>query len=253
MINELMNIKHIKILIIIILVVFSNSCINQGNDKSTNNQVNDSEPPPPKPGECYDYDLKNTKFSQDTIKQIEILAENAKSIITENDIYELVNQTIFPTNEKKIADSLCQKIVQKTRTYYGHIDLKRLTQFYPKYIKQDDILFMYSQLSCNEFYWKSDNLKNAICLTDDELHKIFARQKGDTTNNSSDKWKTFRQKYGLYGLHSYSKPIFNKQKDFALIETSGSGGEGLGSGNLLIFQKINSKWKLIESIELWIT
>ena len=89
---------------------------------------------------------------------------------------------------------------------------------------------------------------NVWCLTpkDKDLYKA---QENDTT----DYWENFREHFGNYSRFNYSKPIFNKEKNIVVIEHSGQGDWLWGSGVILLFIKMNDKWKLIKEHNLWIS
>ncbi|GAA5023667.1 hypothetical protein GCM10011506_06690 [Marivirga lumbricoides] len=103
-----------------------------------------------------------------------------------------------------------------------------------------------SQFDSQTFLWDKNKLINVWCLTPKDLYKA---QENDTI----DYWVNFRELFGNYGHHHYSKPIFNKDKTVVVVEHSGQGGWLFGSGSILLFKKENSKWKLIKEYNLWIS
>jgi len=199
---------------------------------------------------CEDiYLLEN--FSLDTL---DILRKNHKiadSIITDNDIYELLRQTIFPTTAKLLPDSDKTLIQQVT---YANIDMdyRTLTEHYKEYIDKSDVLFLFSQMTSEPFYWNQKKMCNVTCITTKALKDIFYipdNTPGDSIrkilNNCRQKMKT---KYGHSFCEVYSKPIFNRNKTFAVM-TLHSGFYG----DILFFRKKNNKWVLIERQGTWIS
>jgi len=250
-----MKIRMKSNLILLFFLLSMMACFNSPDSKRNSEAEDEIPPTPPTPEALCDYFFKNTHLSKDTLKQIKILVKKAASIISENDVYNLMNQATFPTDTAALPDSLCTKIAKKTLTFGEHLNLNLLKSLSPTYIELADVLFMFSQISCNATEWDCGRLKNVVCLSQADLDMVFAKRTGeiDSIDYSSEKWKQFRRSYGKYGLHWYSKPIFNEKMDFALIEYRGAGGRGLGSGALLIFQKKDSRWRLVEARELWIT
>jgi len=244
--------KRILVLLIVFLISVFFSCINSSDEKEIIDLSQLPPPPPPKPGDCYDNNLKENSFSLDTIIKIKVLSKIAKRQITENDIYELITQTVFLSDEDALPDSLCLKIVKKVSTNSYDITFKDIENLYPKYISKNDIIYLYSQLTCDEFLWDCSKLKNTVCLSVADLVDL-QKSYQDSCSYEDVYWDTFIRKYGYYGLHVFSKPIFNLKKDFALVIYNGSGGRGLGSGQYLIFKKESNKWILVEEITTWVT
>jgi len=51
-------------------------------------------------------------------------------------------------------------------------------------------------------------------------------------------------------LYTFLVPVFNKNKDFAIVEYD-SKRVGYGHGTIVIFRKINGKWIKIKSFRSW--
>jgi len=126
-------------------------------------------------------------------------------------------------------------------------DLKNFINSQPDSIlTSQDKKFMKSQLANQTFLWDQDKFINVWCLTPKDLYKT-------KENDTIDYWENFRELFGNYGHHHYSKPLFNKDKTIIVIEHSGQGDWLLGSGSILLFRKENGKWKLLEERNLWIS
>ena len=234
--------RTIRTFFFLFMAFFISSCEN-----SDQKIIAETIPPPPKIDQCIDFDLKSRYFSADTVSLLQGFANESKTNILDNDIYTLMTQAFFRRDGKNMPDSLCTKIVLKTQTYKGEITLETISKLYPDFILQDDILYMYSQLSCEDYFWDTHQLPNTIGLTSEELERIFDDE--DAIKN----WEEFIGKYGLYGLHNFSKPIFNKAENIALVIHEGNGGCTLGSGTMYIVKKGKYRWRIVKEIELWIS
>lgn len=199
---------------------------------------------------CEDvYLLEN--FSDNTLETLRKNHKIADSIITDNDIYDLLRQTIFPTTTKSLPDSDKTLIQQVT---FANIDMnfKTLSHDYKEYINESDILFLFSQMTNEPFYWNEQKLCNVKCISTKELEEIYYIP--DTTpedsikvllNRSREKMKS---KYGHSFCEVYSKPIFNRNKTFAIITLHNG-----YYGDIMFFKKKNNKWTLIKREGTWIS
>lgn len=87
--------------------------------------------------------------------------------------------------------------------------------------------------------------KKIVWTTKNEMTEIFRKGKG---------WKEFYEKYGkTQGILSFSNIGFNKAKTQALFYYGNQSDWLAGSGHLVLFEKINGKWKLSISTMLWIS
>lgn len=90
--------------------------------------------------------------------------------------------------------------------------------------------------------------KKIIWLTDEEENEIF--KKGE------DGWENFYQnpKYRKsQGILIFSNIGFNKEKTQALLYYGNQSHWMSGAGYLILFEKINGKWKLSQSSLAWIS
>jgi hypothetical protein len=204
------------------------------------------------PWECYTPDMDIIKkFPIDTINLLIKNHKLADSIITDNDIYELVGQTIFPSGERLKPDSEFELLKQETFTSF-HIGYGTIIEFCPEFIGREDVLFLYSQITCESYFWNEKKLKNVKCVPTNEFKEYYLAPnnlpKQFVKSYFKFKRKKFKQKYKNRYIEIYSKPIFNKAKTLAIIEH-----EQNFYGDLLIFKKINNKWKKIAEHNLWIS
>jgi|GEM_PF-1038103 len=66
-------------------------------------------------------------------------------------------------------------------------------------------------------------------------------------------WKEFYKKYpGANGIEHFSLPVFDKEHRHALIYHSGSSGGLSGGGQLLLVEKSDAGWNVVQEVELWV-
>lgn len=131
-------------------------------------------------------------------------------------------------------------------TYKDTIFLKRI-------IKEKDIRKVITQLT----YDKSEHPKIKAYLirkplieiesiTVEKFNSFFGRFW------SSDRgWKRIEKKYGTNRVVEFSQAIYNGK--FASTYYGIHCGSLCGAGNIVIFEKINGKWKILTEINLWMS
>ena len=167
--------------------------------------------------------------------------KNYFPLIEDQNIYNFMNQLI----KNNPIDSLHYRKMRCFTISLDEDSKKVINKISEKYLNKEDKKFILSQISNKRFLWDKNRLSNYWLLSQvviDSLH-----------NEKEDFWKAFKKEYGFYGLHSFSKPLFNNNKDIVVIEHSGSGGGTLGSGSILIYKKVDNSWVLIENYRLWIS
>lgn len=185
-----------------------------------------------------DYRKTNAGYSYDELK-------NKYTVISEQEIYDFMNYTLFGADSVIDDRREFMKLICISFTHSS--DLKKFINSQPDTVLTgQDKKIMTAQLEYQTFLWDQDKLINVWCLTPKDLYKI---QENDTI----DYWENFREHFGNYGRHKYSKPIFNKEKNIIVIEHSGQGDWLWGSGDILLFRKENGKWRLFKEQNLWIS
>jgi hypothetical protein len=167
------------------------------------------------------------------------------SVINDKEAYEFMNYALFGASNI-VADSL-EFIKLNCFSLMHTSQLKSfINSSSDTLLNSSDKKFMRQQLNNKLFLWNNEALINVWCLTPEDFAKI---NYSDTT----DYWEQFRANFGEYGLHYYSKPIFNEVKNICIIEHSGQRDWLFGSGDILLFKKINGNWKLLIEENLWIS
>ena len=124
-----------------------------------------------------------------------------------------------------------------------------------KYIDKDSLLteadrtYMLKQLN--------DSLKKNWVEADLTGIRIASEQGIDSceADTSFKKGKTaIYRKYGVYGIHHISKPVFSLDGRIALIDVEYYNCGGLcGDGRISVYIKIHGHWQLLEEIGLWVS
>ncbi|MEI7597301.1 MAG: hypothetical protein WCK02_16245 [Bacteroidota bacterium] len=171
----------------------------------------------------------------------------SNSLITDIEVHSFLNEAVFPN----IAKSDSVYIYSDTYSHLGNFSING-NSFLTSYIDKSELIYMMSQLTCQPYSFDEKKLKNVRCISNVEIKKIFSVPK-----NLPEKYIRFfikykralyKEKYHLNHLSLYSKPIFNKDKTFAIIQF-----ESNYYGDLLIFKKIKNKWIKIAQENLWIS
>lgn len=180
----------------------------------------------------YGYDnhrKRVSKYSYDDFK-------SRYTVISEPAVYDFMNYTLFKAdtafaNRREFIKLNCFSIKHSS-------DLKKFINSQSSTILSfQDKKQLKSQIDKQTFLWDQSKLINVWCLTPKDLY-----QAGE--NETIDYWVNFRQLFGNYGHHHYSKPIFNKDKTVVVIKHSGQGDWLWGSSEILLFKKENGKWKI---------
>ncbi|MGA9213549.1 hypothetical protein [Kaistella sp.] len=89
-----------------------------------------------------------------------------------------------------------------------------------------------------------------------ELNIIKSADLKELQNNYTspkDYWAKFQIKFGDKCIRNYSEPIFNLNKNICIVKISESCGPLEGGGSTSIFQKVNGKWKVIKTLDRWVS
>lgn len=193
---------------------------------------------------CIDIDF----LKQATQSTLDSLNENhriADSIITDNDIYDLLQQTLFQFSPK----SNCYINLLLDRTYSSlALDINIIRDFSTDSIGNENVLFLYSQITNEPYVWSIEKLNNVRRISIQDIEDAFIKSKPliDTSSISSlyimDRYKAV---YGRLGFQILSKPIFNQNKTFAIFSY-----QRYGYRRIMSFRKISDKWLLSRELSM---
>jgi len=198
-----------------------------------------------KPWEYHCNDISDLlHFSSDTLEALIKYNKISDSIISNEDIYDLVEQTIFCNSHK---DNSANNVRLLQQTTFANLDIG-FHNLSSDFIDREDILFLYSQMTCKPFHWDQKRLSNVKCISTKEFEDIFQTKDKMSKEDIKKLFKDFSKKFGDDRWDQFSKPIFNHMKTFALISHSSNAG-----GEILFFKKENGKWRLIGREGTWTT
>ena len=140
----------------------------------------------------------NKKLEKATYEQL----KEEFRLINEVEIYEFMNSML--NGKDTVVEDKREHIKIDCLTLEHGIEFREFLELQDdSLISKEDKEFMKLQFANTKYVWDCDRLQNVRCLTPKELKEI-------EKNSDRDFWELYKELYGKYGLHSYSKPIFNK-------------------------------------------
>lgn len=162
-----------------------------------------------------------------------------KNEISEKLIYDFTNEIL----SKNGTSEFCKNVIDR-KTFIATNGDSIFIEKIKSEFKKNDLDFMRNQYKYgNKFIWKKD-LKHR------------QRIKLDTTiNNKISRDQFWEKTLEKYGCISYvNMPIFNRQKNIAIIEIGYNCGLLCGAGATYIYKlDENKKWILYKTLDSWIS
>lgn len=90
-------------------------------------------------------------------------------------------------------------------------------------------------------------VKGVYFLSKEEKKELQAK------NNPESFWNYFRKKYPGKCIRNISIPVFNKAKDLIIVSLGDSCGGLEGEGGMYILKKIKGKWKIVKTLNTWVS
>ena len=175
-------------------------------------------------------------FPIDTLNQLYENHKIADSIITDADIYGFLDQTLI--SMLKYVSPRHRKYVLYDKTFSNMgLDYSSL-QF--SCVNSKDRLFLYSQVTCDSFMWNKQKIHDLQFISTKELKELICRNGYPVLRIDSIYQSKMMQNYGTNSYDLFSKPIFNRTKDFVIIAH-----QGQGSRDIFFYRKILGKWKMV--------
>ncbi|KPH12008.1 hypothetical protein [Chryseobacterium sp. ERMR1:04] len=113
--------------------------------------------------------------------------------------------------------------------------------------QKDSAYYKKEEKILSHFKFNKNRIKtNLQYTTDEEIYKI--RQ-----IKPNDFWTEFDKRYKNKCIRTFSVPFFNRDKNICIIQNSMSCRPLYGGGAITIYQKINGKWKIINSFDHWVS
>lgn len=118
---------------------------------------------------------------------------------------------------------------------------------------KDDLLYIKIQLKTNSnFILNPAKITSKVEFIDTEKFQKFQKPQ-EKYVSAKDYWEKFRTEFGDKCLRNYSIPYFNKKKNICIVINSISCGPLWGGGKTSVYKKINGKWKLIKTLDQWVS
>jgi hypothetical protein len=159
--------------------------------------------------------------------------------VSEKIIYDFVNEIL----SQNVTSEFCKKVIDR-KTFIAINGDSIFNEKFKNEFNESDLGFMRKQyLLANKFTW-NNKLKNRQII------------KLDTTiNNDISKEQFWNKTLEKYGCISYmNMPIFNIEKNVAIIEIGYNCGFLCGAGATYIYKlNENKKWILFKTIDNWIS
>ena len=179
-------------------------------------------------------------FSCNKSKNIETKKTSiVKSGISEQLIYDFTNQILSENG----TSEFCKNIIDRKIFIAPNADSLLLEKIKSDFSK-DDLNFMKIQFNeGNKFVWKNN-------LRDRRIIKLNTTI--DNENKAKEFWDKTLDKY--HCISSVGMPVFNKERNLAIIEISYNCGLLCASGGTFIYKlEKNKKWKLYKTINSWVS
>ena len=167
-------------------------------------------------------------------------AAGVKAVYVSDNVYQLLHDAITPGGQ--INDSEKLKLLNITTS-----DIRQYTKSVhslSKYCSKQDSTDFFTNIDTARYVFDNTRLINIICIPVPEYLQIFNK------GNCADNWGAFRNKYGKYGLHYWSIPLFNQSHTKALMITGGAGDCRIGSNELILLLKEKGKWRIKDEVTL---
>ncbi|GEM_PF-3824977 len=105
--------------------------------------------------------------------------------------------------------------------------------------------FMLQINNSKNLIWDKTKIENAKIIDSKSLKKIFKRKKLLHRIRKQNGWTKFRKKYGIC-LTTYSLPLFSKNYKYCIFYEWTQCDYLMGSGNIVLYEKINEKWTFVK-------
>ena len=192
---------------------------------------------------------QNLDLKYEVLNQIiaEDISENKASGYTEEYLYK-ISKPIDLKFREKLSKKKNEIIEPPPPSSHGIIYLPENGTF-----TKNDLAYIKIQIKANSnFVLDPAKITSKVEFIDTEKFQKFQKSQENYVS-AKDYWKKFREEFGDKCLRNYSIPYFNKEKDICIVITSMSCGPLEGGGNTAIFKKINGKWKVIQTLDQWVS
>lgn len=184
------------------------------------------------------------KFTHNYIHSTYDELKLTREVISENEIYDFLNE-IYTDGDSIEKDSLKFRKLMCFSIPHSEPLINLIDELPDSIVDNDNRIYFKNQICKKTKLWDKDQLKNCWVLTPSDLKKIDEL-------DDDHYWENYRKLFGS-GKSSNSVPIFNKSKTVAIIQIEGQGDYLLGFETIIVYLKINGKWKYYTEKQLWIS
>ncbi|WP_131450913.1 hypothetical protein [Chryseobacterium sp. FH1] len=159
--------------------------------------------------------------------------------VSEKIVYDFVNE-ILSQNE---TSEFCKNVIDR-KTFIAINGDSIFIEKFKNEFNENDLEFMRNQyLSANKFIWKNELKNRQILKLDTTINNDISREQF---------WSKTLEKYGC--ICYVNMPIFNKEKNIAIIEIGYNCGFLCGAGATYIYKlNENEKWILFKTIDNFVS
>lgn len=165
--------------------------------------------------------------------------------VTDEDIYKIVKMVLNDMSPQQKLDGTDDWYILNELQTPSFVDENPSFDL-GKYFSKDDIIFINHQISKRKvFTLQQDSLKSKKLLSKKIIDSFYDK---NAKNRRNTFFENYTRKYGNNFYHSFSLPVFSKDKKTILIDVSSF----LGGGQTILFKNINGHWKS-EAVISWVS
>lgn len=180
-----------------------------------------------------------------------VAKEETVQVVDDKMIYEVINSLLAIKRQGEIQENHCITNIKDFFPYDAlskedSVILKKLDTIFT----QQDIDFIYRQAKHKpHFKIKKEFINGYTILLSDTVKVEHESYFEDRSKNLKH---DFHKKYGN-GFYTIGKPLFTKNRLYAMISIDNCCGGSCGSGVSFILKKTKSGWEIIYSYGQWIS
>lgn len=169
-----------------------------------------------------------------------IIRQFVTSVIPNHDGIDYVSSSLNVYTIKEIKGKLSKDTIKNSIPYNKN---NAGNNFIPSGNERKKINKALRKLS--GFRWSLKYFHDIKLISRDSLDIIFKDRKNLG-------WNYFHKVYGE-GFHSFSKPIFLRNKTICIFYSAYNCGGLCGNGQLEIYKRINNQWELFITVSSWMS
>ena len=186
------------------------------------------------------YEVLNQLIDED-------IYENKASGYTEEYLYQ-ISKPIHLKFREKLPEKKNEITILPPPSSYGIVYLPENGTF-----TKDDLTYIKIQIKTNSnFILDTAKISSKVEFIDTGKFQKFQKSQENYVS-AKDYWEKFRIEFGDKCLRNYSIPYFNKEKNICIVINSVSCGPLWGGGQTSVYKKTKGKWKIIQTLDQWVS